>query len=415
MKLEVKANQYPIQWVNWYDILVRNSFGNFRDLLQEVTLSPKMGDYLTYVNNQKANGKQLPDENYAREVMQLFTIGLWMLNNDGTLMLDDEGEPIPTYNNYHITELAKVFTGLIRAANQPDKYWNPNRVTPMRENNNRHDKTEKEMFDGSIIPAGGNTIEDISLALDILFNHSNTPPFISYRLIQRFTSSNPSQAYVKRVANVFIDNGQGERGDLAAVLRAILLDPEARDAGYMINSGRGKLREPLLKFTQLCRAFNLQHNDANPHFWIQPFDDDMGMSPYRYPSVFNFYYTDYQPHGEIPQASLVAPEFQILDDSTGMKTFEVFRRLIEQGLVGGVANGTSPRPQLDYTTELNLANDIPALLDRLDLLLTHDTLRDSTREIITEALEAIPSIFPEARVETAILLIAVSPEFAVLE
>lgn len=410
-----KANQYPIQWVNWYDILVRNAFGNFRNLLQDVTLSPKMGDYLTYVNNRKANGAQLPDENYAREVMQLFTIGLWMLNKDGTLKLDGEGQPIPTYDNYHITELAKVFTGLIRERNKPDQYRVPNRVDPMRENNNQHDKTEKEMFDGSIIPAGGNTFEDITLALDVLFNHSNTPPFISYRLIQRFASSNPSPAYVERVADVFIDNGQGVRGDLGAVLKAILLDPEARDADYMINSGRGKLREPLLKFTQLCRAFNLQHNGANPHFWIQPFDDELGISPYKYPSVFNFYLTDHVPHGEVAAAGLVAPEFQILDDSTGMKTFEVFQKLIEQGLVAGIANGNQPRPQLDYSAETALANDIPALLERLDLLLTHQSLRDSTKDIIEQALEAIPSIFPEARVKTAVLLIAISPEFAILE
>ncbi|MDG2168870.1 MAG: DUF1800 domain-containing protein [Opitutales bacterium] len=415
-----KANQYPIQWMNWYDILVRNSFGNFRELLQEVTLNPKMGDYLTYWNNQKANGAQLPDENYAREVMQLFTIGLWMLNNDGTLQLDMQGEPIPTYTNYHITELAKVFTGLIRSANQPDKYWNPNRVTPMRENNSRHDKTAKEMFDGTIISAGRNTIVDITHALDVLFNHSNTPPFISHRLIQRFTSSNPSPEYVERVANVFIDNGEGERGDLAAVLRAILLDPEARDAGYMIENSRGKLREPLLKFTQLCRGFYLRPVDDpsrrdHGHFWMQHMDVEFGMSPYKYPSVFNFYYPDYVPYGELGDVEKVGPEFQILDDSTGMKTFDVFRRLIEQGLVGGVANGINPRPQLNYTNELALANDIPALIDRLDLLLTHQTMRDETRAIIANALEAIPDIFPETRVETAVLLVSISPEFAILE
>jgi hypothetical protein len=285
----------------------------------------------------------------------------------------------------------------------------------MRENNNRHDKTTKEMFDGTIIPAGRNTIVDITHALDVLFNHPNTPPFISIRLIQRFTSSNPSPAYVDRVATVFIDNGKGIRGDLAAVLRAILLDPEARDAGYMIEEGRGKLREPLLKFTQLCRGFNLQHNNGNPHFWMQSFDDNFGMSPYLYPTVFNFYYTDYVPHGYIKEADLVAPEFQILDDSTGLKTFEVFRRLIENGLIGGVANGNNPRPQLDYTTELVLADDVPALIDHLDLLLTHQTLSASTRQIITEAVEAIPNIFDEARVKRAILLISISPEFAILE
>lgn len=418
-----KANQYPIQWVNWYDILVRNAFGNFRDLLQEVTLSPKMGDYLTYWNNKKANGKQLPDENYAREVMQLFTIGLWYLNNDGTLMLDKEGEPIPTYNNYHITELAKVFTGLIRQVNKPDKYWNPNRVDPMRENNNQHDKTAKEMFDGTIIPAGRNAIVDISHALDVLFNHSNTPPFISYRMIQRFVSSNPSPGYVERVANVFIDNGQGVRGDLGAVIKAILLDPEARDAGYMVESGRGKLREPLLKFTQLCRAFDLQHNEANPHFWMQAFDDDFGMSPYKFPTVFNFYLPEYVPHGEIEAAGLVAPEFQILDDSTGLRTFRIFEQLIRQGLVRGIANGNNPRPTLNYmredepTYELQLAGQQSAadLIDHLDLLLTHQTLGENSRAIILESVEAIPDFFALERLQRAILLISISPEFATLE
>ncbi len=420
------ANQYPIQWVNWYDILVRNSFGNFRDLLGEVTYSPKMGDYLTYFNNRKAtaDGKQLPDENYAREVMQLFTIGLWMLNNDGTLQLDDQGEAIPTYDNYHITELAKVFTGLIREVNKPDKYWNPNRVDPMRANESRHDRTAKEMFDGTIIPAGRNTKVDIDHALDVLFQHSNTPPFISYRLIQRFISSNPSPAFVERISNVFIDNGNGVRGDLGAVIKAILLDPEARDAGYMIEAGRGKLREPLLKFTQLCRAFDLQHNAQNPHFWIQPFDDDFGMFPYKYPSVFNFYLPDYVPSGEIEDSGLVAPEFQILDDSTGLKTFEVFQRLITQGLVGGVANGNFPRPTLNYmrpgepeTPELTLANNSSAadLIDHLDLLLTHQTLGESSKSIIIEAVEAVPDIFPLERLKRAILLISISPEFAVLE
>ena len=410
-----KANQYPIQWVNWYDILVNNAFGNFRDLLQDVTLSPKMGDYLTYFNNKKANGDQLPDENYAREVMQLFTIGLWYLNNDGTLMLDDNDEPIATYTNYHITELAKVFTGLIRQVNKPNLYWNPNRVDPMRENNFQHDRTTKEMFDGTIIPAGRNTIVDVSHALDVLFNHSNTPPFISYRLIQRLTCSNPSPEYIERVSNVFIDNGQGVRGDLAAVAKAILLDPEARDAGYAIENDRGKLREPLLKFTQLCRAFDLQHNAQNPHFWIQPFDDDFGMSPYKYPSVFNFYLPEFVPQGEIQESNLVAPEFQILDDSTGLRTFLRFQQLINNGLVGGIANGNFPRPQLDYTDELALADDVPALIDRLDLILTHQTMSDETKDIIVEAVEAIPSLFADARVKRAVMLVSISPEFAILE
>lgn len=418
-ELGSKANSYPIQWVNWYDILVNNAFGNYRELLHDVTYNPKMGDYLTYVNNQKANGDQLPDENYAREVMQLFTVGLWYLNNDGTLKLDNSRRPIPTYTNYHIMELAKVFTGLVRQANKPNLYWNPNRVEPMRENNGRHDRTAKEMLDGTIIPSSTNrdvnVHVDIAKALDVLFNHPNTPPFVSYRLIQRFTSSNPSPEYIERVANVFIDNGEGVRGDLAAICKAILLDPEARDAGYAIESGRGKLREPLLKFTQLCRAFKLQHNANNPHFWIQPMDDDFGMSPYRYPSVFNFYQPEFVPQGEIKDAGLAAPEFQILDDSTGLKTFRVFYRLINNGLISGIANGNTPRPQLDYSEVIPLSDDVPALIDYLDLLLTHQTLGEETKDIIKNAVEAIPGLFADARVKRAVTLISLSPEFAILE
>ena len=211
---------------------------------------------------------------------------------------------------------------------------------------------------------------------------------------------------------------------MPGVIKAILLDPEARDAGYMIEEGRGKLREPLLKFTQLCRAFDLQHNATNAHFWIQPFDDDFGMHPYKYPSVFNFYLPEYEPSGEIQDEGLVAPEFQILDDSTGLKTFRIFELLIERGLVGGVAAGANPRPTLNYmrpgepeTIEFQFAkqSNADALIDHLDLLLTHKTLGDTSRAIIVEAVEAIPEIFPLARLQRAVLLMSISPEFAILE
>ena len=416
-------NFHPVQWVNWYDILVNNAFGNYRELLHDVTYSPKMGDYLTYLNNRKASGNRLPDENYAREVMQLFTVGLWHLNNDGTLKLDERGQPIPTYTNYHITELAKVFTGLTLSPNVPGKHhifpngYKNNRVDPMIAQPFQHDTSSKEMLDGTIIPSRRTVYADIATALDVLFNHPNTPPFVSYRLIQRFTSSNPSPEYVERVANVFIDNGKGERGDLAAICKAILLDPEARDAGYAVENGRGKLREPLLKFTQLCRAFHLQHNRWNQHFYIDSMAEEFGMSPYQYPDVFNFYRPDFAPFGKVKDAGLVAPEFQILNDSTGLKTFTVFYRLINEGLVNGVGKGstTYPRPSLDYSEVLPLADDIPALIDYLDLLLTHQTLRDDTKELIANAVRAIPSSFPDSRVKRAIVLISIFPEFAILE
>ncbi len=414
-------NFHPVQWVNWYDILVNNAFGNYRELLTDVTYSPKMGDYLTYLNNRKANGNQLPDENYAREVMQLFTVGLWHLNNDGTLKLDGQGQPIPTYTNYHITELAKVFTGLTLSENVPGKHhifpngYRNNRVDPMVARNFQHDTSRKVMLDGTMIPSGGNVHADIAKALDVLFNHPNTPPFVAYRLIQRFTSSNPSPEYIERVANVFIDNGEGERGDLAAIIKAILLDPEARDAGYAVENSRGKLREPLLKFTQLCRAFHLRHNPENQHFYIESMAEEFGMSPYQYPDVFNFYQPDFTPFGKVRDAGLVAPEFQILNDSTGLKTFTVFHRLINYGLVNGVAKGFNPRPKLDFSEVLPFAEDIPALIDYLDLLLTHQTLRDDTKELIADAVEAVPSFFSHIRVRRAIILISIFPEFAILE
>ena len=418
-------NFYPVQWINWYDILVDNALGNYRDLLHDVTYSPKMGDYLTYLNNRKANGNQLPDENYAREVMQLFTMGLWHLNNDGTRKLDEQGEPIATYTNFHITELAKVFTGLTLAPNVPGKHhifpngFKNNRVDPMIAQNAWHDRTAKEMLDGTIIPAQGNrevdTHADIAQALDVLFNHPNTPPFVSYRLIQRFTSSNPSPEYVERVANIFIDNGEGVRGDLAAICKAILLDPEARDAGYAVENGRGKLREPLLKFTQLCRAFHLQPNANNQHLYIESMSDEFGMSPYQYPSVFNFYLPDYAPPGNVQEEGLVAPEFQILDDSTGLKTFAIYHQLIKEGLSNGVGKGLFPRPELDYAEVLPLADNIPALIDYLDLLLTHQTLREDSKELIADAVAAIPSFLPEERIKRAIVLLTIFPEFAILE
>ena len=409
-------NGYPIQWLNYYDVLVRNAFGNYRDLLQEVTFNAKMGYYLTYLNNQKASGARLPDENYAREVMQLFTVGLWHLNMDGTLKLDADGQPIPTYDNVDITELAKVFTGLQHAYDRPE-YDTPNRVDPMIvRNENRHDRTQKTLIDGTVLPARVDAVPEITAALDVLFNHPNVPPFVSFRLIQRLVSSNPSAAYVERVARVFADNGEGVRGDLAAVVKAILLDPEARDAGYMINHGRGKLQEPLLRFTHLCRAFKLRSNEANSNIlWFYSFEDEFGQSPYRAPSVFNFYLPDFVPAGALGETGAYGPEFQILDDSTGMKTFQIFSILINNGLVGAIGGGRNPRPTLDLSTEIELVGDAEALIDHLDMLMCHNSLGDESREIILGAVEAVPSIFPQARVKRAILLVSISPEFAIIQ
>ncbi len=272
------------------------------------------------------------------------------------------------------------------------------------------------MLDGTILPAGVNTIREITTALDVLFNHPNTAPFISFRLIQRLVSSNPSAKYVERVANVFADNGEGVRGDLTAVVKAILLDPEARDAGYMIDNGRGKLQEPLLRFTHLCRAFKLQSNEANGNIlWFKSFIEEFGQSPYRSPSVFNFYLPEFVPSGELKEARLYGPEFQILDDSTGMKTFQVFSVLFNNGLQNLFAGGAFPRPTLDFSTEIELGEDPEALVDHLNLLLTHNSLGEDTKDIIVKAVLGIPSSFPLPRVKRAVLLVSISPEFAILQ
>ncbi|MEM9159965.1 MAG: DUF1800 family protein, partial [Verrucomicrobiota bacterium] len=278
-------NGYLDEWATYYDHYVRHATGNYRDLLQDVTESPKMGRYLTYVNNQKANnsGTRQPDENYAREVMQLFTIGLWELNRDGSLKLDENDEPIPTYDNSDITELARVFTGYIRAPKRDDveDREGDNWVDPMAVNNNRHDKGEKTLVDGTVLPAGQNTRPDVEQALDVLFNHPNTAPFISIRLIQRITCSNPSPQYIDRVAAVFEDDGNGVRGNLAAVAKAILLDPEARSGSFLIDPTRGKLREPLIRFMHLSRSFDLTSERNDKLLYITDLQKSIGAHPDR--------------------------------------------------------------------------------------------------------------------------------------
>jgi uncharacterized protein (DUF1800 family) len=400
---------------SYLDMLSRNAFGNFRTLLEQVSTHPTMAHYLSHMRNEKedpATGR-LPDENYAREVMQLFTIGLWQLNPDGTRKLDGNGHPIPTYGQSDVMGLAKVFTGW--SWNGPDKSverWHGWRGVDWKnqlQNYPQFHSTSEKRFLGTVIPAGTSGEQSLKIALDTLFNHPNVGPFIGSQLIKRFVTSNPSPAYVARVAAAFNDNGKGTRGDLKAVLRAVLLDPEARSATRLADPSWGKLREPLVRFGNWMRAFNASAESGYYRIWnLEDPISSIGQNPLRAPSVFNWFRPDYAPPGEILRQGLVAPEFQITHETTTTGYANFVIHTVERG-----HSWNSNAIKADYSAELALAKDPPALMDRLDLLLTTGRMSASTRQIILDAVSAIPASQAEARVHTAVALTMLSPDFIV--
>jgi uncharacterized protein (DUF1800 family) len=394
---------------DFYDTLLQHALGNFRDLLKAVTFHSCMAVYLTYLGNQKADptGTRRPDENYAREIMQLFTIGLHLLNNDGTPQLRD-GQPIPTYDNDDVRELARVFKGMHWAGHETNFEWGPQEwLKPLQVYAEYHDTGEKALLGGrKIIPAGQDPAKDIDDALDLLFEHPNTPPFICRFLIQRFTQSNPSRAYLERVSKVFIDNGHGVRGDLSAVIRAILLDPEVRNSRN--DPDGGKLREPYLRLVALVRGFHGTPGKSGV-FTVAYLDELLGQDPGSSPSVFNFYLPDYTPPGAIADAGLVAPEFQITNAVTSISLPNFLRNCIFHGSVGRWGADTI----LDFSQEKPLAAQPDELIARLNLLLTGDRMSDGTKKIIREAIEQIPAEKPEERVKLAVYLTSLCAESAV--
>lgn len=407
---------------NYYDIFVRNAFGNYNDILQEVTRHPCMGQYLSHAGNRKADPaiNRYPDENYARELMQLFTIGLWELNPDGTRKLDASRNPIPTYNNSHITQLARVFTG----------FWYDNadgwgyggyedkdfRV-PMRmyhdASNEYHDFADKTLLNSYVIPARtpsvANGQQDVTDAVTHLFNHANTPVFVSKRLIQFLVTSNPNPAYVQRVQSVFVNNGSGVRGDLKAVVRAILLDEEARRPRSDADERSfGKLKEPTLRTMNLARAFNLGRY-PNLVWWdYGQYYNETFQEPLNSPSVFNFYGPGFRAPGRITAEGLVSPEFQITNSYTTISVPNEFWSKIVRGF-------TQPNTEfsLDYSAELGLVNDPPALLDRLNLLLCGGDMKPSTRSLILTQLQRLPAARAHERVWLAVYLTFTSPDAAI--
>lgn len=457
--------EFPFAIADFHDMLSRNAFGSYRKLLEDVTLHPAMGLYLSALGNQRAEeGTNLrPDENYAREMMQLFSIGLVELNLDGSKRLDASGQPIPTYNQETIAGFARVFTGwgwgcagavLNQGRSCTKNEWrnfdpwpvpNFNSVKSMELYPDYHEPGPKKLLSypgvalpGGVIQANQGGALDLKDALDNVFNHPNVAPFISKQLIQKLVTSNPSSGYVRRVAGKFNDDGRGERGNLEAVVKAILLDPEARQLSD--SQAAGKIKEPLLRVIQLWRAYDAK--TASGKIDTQSFCCPVagpspihifGQSPGQSPSVFNFFSPFYAPPGEIAQAALVAPELQLANENlhTQMGAFFYSQAWYRTNRdVDQDPNFSVMRINVD--DEMKLASNVDALIDRVaDKLLgspeaMSPSLRDQTRrQLLRWQIDPNFQTSPygtrasyiedqyEKRVFDAVYLLVMSPEYAV--
>ena len=395
----------------YWDLLNQHAFGNYRQLLEAITLNPAMGAYLNTRGNKKADGSgRVPDENYAREVMQLFSIGLYDLNADGTLR---GGAPRETYGPSDVSNLARIFTGY--NLNSPNKLHEtdpqPYRV-PMVLTAADH-SPEPATFLGQTV-ASGDGATRLRQALDIIFNHPNVGPFIARQLIQRLVTSDPSAAYVGRVAAVFNNNGAGVRGDLRAVTKAVLLDADARQNPSLQGPAWGKLREPMIRFVQWARTFGATSADGKWILWdMSDASTQLGQSPLRSPSVFNFFRPGYVPPGtELARRGQTAPEFQLTNENSVAGYINFMHGVIAWGYGAAASRISVP----DYTREMALVNDPAALVDRLNLLLAGGQLSAAT---LTTIRNAITTINPgsdwgrKTRVWSAIVLVMACPEYLV--
>jgi len=418
--------QQPSHMLAYQKVLADNAFGNYRDLMYQVTLNPTMGNYLDMARSTK----NIPNENYAREILQLFSIGLFRLNQDGSIIRDSNNNPVPTYDQETINNFAKVFTGwsFCQGASCPNgfpgrvNYFDPMTLTPAN-----HDLTDKTLLNypnavSQNIQACQNCTTDqeratyannsLNKALDNIFNHPNLPPYISRLLIQQLVTSDPSPAYVQRVADVFVNNGQNVRGDMKSIIKAILLDPEAR--GDKKTAPRyGKLREPVQLMTNLGRIFPAKSadgqslSDGGLSFWM----DKMKQNAFNSPTVFNYFPPDYV----VPGTTLNAPEFGLLNTSTGINRANFIHVLIFERITPNVTDslrGTS----LDFTEAIAAAgNDATAnqLLDYLNNKMMHGSLTAEHRALIQNAVQAVPAADTAQRVKTAVYLIAVSSQYQI--
>ncbi|MEZ5498330.1 MAG: DUF1800 domain-containing protein [Steroidobacteraceae bacterium] len=402
----------PFGLASYYDLLAERAFGNYRDLMEAVTLHPAMGVYLSMLGNEKPNAALniRPDENYARELMQLFTIGLVELNDDGSVKVDGSNQPIATYDQSIIEGFAHVYTGWTYAGAPGFRQARPtraNQVIPMQSYPGFHDTGSKKLLGGTVLPANQTAEQDLDAALDNIFNHPNVGPFVARQLIQRLVTSNPSPAYVQRIARVFNNNGSGTRGDLKAVVRALLLDAEARNPGA--TSARGKLKEPVIRLTQLWRAYDGKSQSGKyPLIFAGA---AFGEGPLQSPSVFNFYSPAYSPPGELRDQGLVAPEMQI---ATEYLNANITNYMLDQMLNrNSAATGLGADDiVVDISAEMNIAGDSGALADSVAQKLLGRGLEAPLRAAIVQMLDNFAPTDTVLRAADAIYLVATSPAFA---
>ena len=406
----VAVNWRSFAMAAYWDTLVANAFGNFRTLLEAITLNPAMGYYLNTLGNQKAvvSTGRVPDENYAREVLQLFTIGLYELNADGSNKLGSTGQPIETYTQLDITSLARVFTGwtLDNTGSTTSNLLNVKQ--PMANIAALHE-TGASTFLGITVPANVTAAEALRITLDGIFNHANVGPFIGKQLIQRLVTSNPTPAYVGRVTAIFNNNGSGVRGDMKAVIKAVLLDDEARNDATLARTDFGRIREPIVRLVQWARTFNV--TSPSDQWRIADTSSDstrLGQSPLRSPTVFNFFRPGFvPPNTALASSGQVSPELQLVSEVTVAGYLNFMQTVVKTGLADAVPA---------YTTERALLSDTTALVDRLNLLLTANQLSAATTAAIRTALAAIAittTTGQDNRVAAAIWLVMASPEYLV--
>ncbi len=413
----IAPDQKNAAMISWMDLLYRNAFGNYRTLLQEVTLHPAMGYYLNMLGNDKEDAAtgRMPNENYAREVLQLFSIGLNELNADGSVRKDAAGRALASYDQSIVQGFAAAFTGWNFAGNdttKPSSFDHPseNWTDFMRAWPTRHSSGAKKLLSNAAIPAGQTPEKDLADALDNIASHPNVAPFMSKRLIQFLVTSNPSPAYVARISTVWINNGRGQRGDLAAVVKAILLDTEART--YSANStSAGKVREPMVKFIHFINAMQGQSkNGRNSIWWLDSPDDYLGQSPLLAPSVFNFFSLSFTRAGPIAQAGLVVPEMQLVTDTQIVGSANFFTRMISDHGVGFNSDYA-----VSFATEQweSLADDPNRFLDQLNWVWFAGAMSAETRDIIFRAMNKLRATEKHERMEIAFKLAVIAPEFSV--
>jgi uncharacterized protein (DUF1800 family) len=410
---------------SYQDMLSKNAFGNYRTLLEGVTLHPAMGQYLDMRGSKKASGSNKPNENYPREIMQLFSIGLQKVHPDGTPVLDPLGQVIPTYAQEEVSELARAFTGWNWHQTGTGSSPGQNYLDPMSPTSNTdHDTGTKTLFDPTIPPAapapviittGQSISKDLADAHNALFNHPATGPFICRKLIQRLVCSNPSPGYIYRVSQAFADNGQGVRGDMKAVIKAVVNDYEARSNNVLTYQGYGRLKEPVLRWSHVMRALHVQSNSGL--FRSRNTDTQLAQTPLRAPTVFNFFEPDFIYPGTLSDNGLFAPEFQVTNETQVLNMDNFFWdgiRFANSATNSGAFDPTDDL-RLDLSTEQALASNSANLVDRLNKILMSGQMSNALRQRIIDYLAssegAALSTLDKSR--RAIHFVVTSPDFAI--